>query len=176
MPVHSSLPTGIPRYAGAVLACCGFVLTGLMPRPAAAANEVMVDRCSNEVSIVSWGAVPGSNNAILLKRGANGESPWTPAFRVTTSDGGHIRWWCHSTTGNAFDPGTWRITNISAGYGCDLYADGSTTNCHPNGDLKVGSSAWNGWTPERSRCGNRSGRIRARLSRDRKLLIECLSP
>jgi L-alanine-DL-glutamate epimerase-like enolase superfamily enzyme len=40
--------------------------------------------------------------------------------------------------------------------------------------IKLGSSAFAGWTPERSRCGNHTTRIRARLGPDRLLQTECL--
>ena len=123
----------------------------------------------------AYGDKPGSNDAILLKR-SNGKTHWTAPFRVRTSEDGFIRWWCHSTTGNQFDAGTWRIEEIYIGSKCKLYADGSTTDCGPDVDLKLGSSAWNGWTPERSRCKNRSRNLRARLDGNRKLLIECLPP
>jgi hypothetical protein len=152
---------------------CTFIALLVCSAAASAGNEVMTDRCSHEVSIVDWGNAPGSNDAVLLKR-HNGKTPWTPPFTVKLGDDGHIRWWCHSTTGNAFDPGTWRIKDVYAGYGCKLYADNSTEDCGPNASFGIGSSEWKGWTAERSRCGNRSNRIRARLDGNRKLLIQCL--
>jgi len=141
--------------------------------PHAWGGEVMTDRCSQEVSFTDYGSQPGSNDAVVLKRG-NGKTNWTPPFTVKLSDSGHIRWWCHSTKGNAFDPGTWRIKEIYAGTKCEIYADGSPESCHPDGNIKIGSSEWKGWTPERSRCKNRSNRIQARLDGDRKLQILCL--
>jgi hypothetical protein len=79
-----------------------------------------------------------------------------------------------STSGNVFDPGTWRIDNVEIGTKCEVNADFSQQSCRPDGNIKLGSSAWNGWTPERSRCNDRSVKIRARLGPNRLLQIECL--
>jgi hypothetical protein len=158
-------------------AVCALLLFALgAPSAAKAGNEIMIDRCRSEVSIVhGYDDRPGSNGAVLLKRGHHGKTAWTPPFRVRTSKSGFIRWWCHSTTGNMFDAGTWRIEEIRIGSTCELHADGSVGACGPDGDLELGSSAWQGWTPERSRCRNRSRHIRARLD-GHKLKIECLPP
>ncbi len=145
------------------------------PLNPAPAGEVMTDRCSAEVAFVpTFNARPDSPGTIILKRGRDGRTNWTPPFTVGLGGSGHIRWWCHSTTGNMFDPGTWRITDLMVGTKCEIFADGTPENCHPDGSIKFGSSAWNGWTPERSRCGNRSRKIRARLGPKRLLQIECL--
>ena len=40
--------------------------------------------------------------------------------------------------------------------------------------IKLGSSAFEGWTAERSRCANHHGHLKAQLGPDRKLTIECL--
>jgi len=157
-----------------LLAVASTALALLAARPSFAKDEVMTDRCSHEVAIVGWGENAASNGAVVLRRSSQGKTDWTPPFTVKLGDGGHIRWWCHSTTGNAFDPGTWRIQEIYAGTKCRIYADNSVDSCGPDASLKIGSSEWNGWTPERSRCGNRTNRIRARLDGDRKLLIQCL--
>jgi len=150
-------------------------ITLTVPTLPASADEVMTDRCSAEVAIVPiYAARPDSPGTIVLKRQANGSTNWTPPFRVQLGSSGHIRWWCHSTTGNMFDPGTWRIQEVRVGTECKIYADGSPESCRPDGALKIGSSAWNGWTPERSRCDNRSTLIRARLGPNRLLQIECL--
>jgi len=139
-----------------------------------AADEILKDKCSAEVAIVaSYDARPESANSIILKRGSNGKTPWTPAFTVRLSSGGHIRWWCRSTTGNMIDVGTWRIEDVFVGTKCDLASEGTPT-CRPDAAFKIGSSAWNGWTPERSRCANKSTSIRARLDNDRRLSIQCL--
>jgi hypothetical protein len=141
----------------------------------AASKEVLTDRCSDEVSIVAfYDALPGSSKAFLVKRPPGGETAWTPAITVRLSKAGYFRWWCHSTTGNAFDPGTWRIEDISAGIKCHIFTDGTPEKCEPDGNIKIGSSAWNGWTPEESRCKDRSTKIRVQLGRNRLLQIECL--
>src|SRR5438105_2674520 len=89
------------------LAILSVVLTLTASR--AAAREVMTDRCSAEVAIVpSYGARPDTPGTIILKRAPNGSTDWTPPFNVQLGASGHIRWWCHSTTGNFLDPGTWR--------------------------------------------------------------------
>jgi hypothetical protein len=143
--------------------------------PPVSAGEVMKDGCSAEVAMVpSFDARPDTPGTIVLKRGSNGSTDWTPPFAVRLGPGGHVRWWCHSTTGNMFDPGTWRIEELTVGTKCEIYADLSPQSCRPDASIKLGSSAWNGWTPERSRCGNRSSSIRARLGPNRLLEIECL--
>jgi hypothetical protein len=163
----------------------------------AAAGEVMTDRCSSEVAIVpSYSAQPMTPGTVLLTRNANGETPWSKPFRVQTGGGGltgsgYIRWWCHSTTGNMFDPGTWRpefdfaklAACVTDGIGIiigdenkqkpDKSSEDIIKNC-VGSVKKLGSSAKNGWTPERSRCDNRSTLIRARLGANRLLQIECL--
>ena len=119
-----------------------------------AKNEIMTDRCSNEVTIVNWGNGPNpAGEPVFLKR-HNGKTNWTSPFTVKLSDDGHIRWWCHSTKGNAFDAGTWRIKNVYAGYGCKLYADNSTEECGPNGSFSIGSSEWKGWTMATASCSS----------------------
>ncbi|MCM3873631.1 MAG: hypothetical protein ND895_23340 [Pyrinomonadaceae bacterium] len=139
------------------------------------AREVMTDRCSAEVAIVpSFADRPDTEGTIILKRAKNGITDWTPPLTVKLGNSGHVRWWCHSTTGNAFDPGTWRIRELQIGTECQIFADGTPESCRPDGGIKLGTSAWNGWTPERSRCGNRSRNIRARLGPNRLLEIECL--
>ncbi len=151
----------------------------------ASANEVMTDRCSAEVAIVpSYDARPDTPGAVLLTRDASGNTAWSQPFRVQTGGSGHVRWWCHSTIGNIFDPGTWRadvdygklgacvVGGVGILFGEEAGKEG-LKQC-PNALSKFGSSAWNGWTPERSRCDNRSTLIRARLGNNRLLQIECL--
>ena len=151
------------------------VLFGMLTSWPVSAGEVMTDRCSAEVALVpSYEARPDTPGTIVLKRGSHGSTPWTPPFTVRLGGSGHMRWWCHSTTGNMFDPGTWRIEELTVGTKCEMYANGSPQSCRPDGSIKLGSSAWSGWTPERSRCGNRSASIRARLGPNRLLQIECL--
>lgn len=156
-----------------IVAAISVVLT-LTASPVAT-REVMTDRCGAEVAIVpSFDARPDTAGAIILKRASNGSTDWTPPFTVGLGSRGHIRWWCHSTTGNFFDPGTWRIQELTVGTKCQIFADGSPESCRPDGNIKLSSSAWNGWTAERSRCGDRSTKIRARLGPGRLLQIECL--
>lgn len=162
----------------------------------ASAGEVMTDRCSSEVAIVpSYNDQPITSGTVLLTRDASGQTPWSKPFRVQTGGGGltgsgFIRWWCHSTTGNVFDPGTWRpdIDFVKAGICVTdgigvIFGDDNTRDSKKGSDIvknclgavkKIGSSAKNGWTPERSRCDNRSTLIRARLGTNRLLQIECL--
>lgn len=151
----------------------------------ASANEVMTDRCSAEVAIVpSYNARPDASGTVLLTRDSSGNTAWSQPFRVQLGGSGHIRWWCHSTTGNIFDPGTWRpeldygktaacvVGGVAVIFGAEQGTEG-LKQC-PGAVKKIGSSAWNGWTAERSRCGNRSTLIRARLGPNRLLQIECL--
>lgn len=141
----------------------------------AEAGEVMKDRCSGNVAIVpKYNDRPNTRGVIVLERGADGTTDWTPPFTVQLGRSGHIRWWCNSTRGNIFDPGTWRIEELSVGTKCKINPNGGPENCKPDVDVKLGSSAWQDWTPERSRCSNRSNRIQARLGRNRLLRIKCL--
>ena len=51
------------------------------------AREVMTDRCSAEVALVpSYDARPDTPATIVLKRGSNGSTPWTPPFTVGPED------------------------------------------------------------------------------------------
>jgi hypothetical protein len=144
----------------------------------------MTDRCSAEVAFVpAYDARPNAHGTIILKRGNDGSTPWSRPFTVKTGDDGHIRWWCHSTIGNEFDPGTWRVNvNSKEITACleEVFSDKPSSDKPSKGDpackkmIKLGSSAFEGWTPERSRCGDHSTRIRARLGPDRLLETECL--
>jgi hypothetical protein len=152
---------------------------------AQAGNEIMTDRCSAEVAIVpSYGDRPDASGTIILEREPNGSTAWTAPFQVRLGSDGHIRWWCHSTTGNWADVGTWRPElDPTKTFGCavggvvSIFEPGTGAKLAEKtcpGALKViGSSAWEGWTPERSRCDNRSTVLRARLGPDRLLQIEC---
>lgn len=166
-----------------ILGSACFLSTGIglsNSSAAALSNEIMTDRCSAEVAFVpAYGARPNAHGAIILKRSSNGSTPWSRPFAVKLGDDGHIRWWCHSTIGNALDAGTWRISvkgnEISA---CleEVFDIDNDKKGNPDCKkmIKLGSSAFEGWTPERSRCGNHSTRIRARLRPDRLLETECL--
>jgi len=159
----------------AVRLVAGMALLLVVTALPAAARETMTDRCSAEVAIVpTFGDHPDTAGTIILKRAANGSTDWTPPFNVQLGNSGRIRWWCHSTSGNSFDPGTWRIDELTIGTKCQIFADGSPQQCGPDGNIKFGSSVWNGWTAERSRCSDRSTKIRARLGPNRLLQIECL--
>jgi hypothetical protein len=143
----------------------------------------MTDRCSREVAFPKhYDGKPNSVGTVILKRGKNGTTPWSEPFTVDLGDDGHVRWWCHSTTGNVFDLGTATFnpggiaacatavggTVISAGSGAASLAGCASL-------LNFGGSAWKGWTPERSRCSDHSARMRARLGKNRLLQTECLS-
>lgn len=69
----------------------------------------MTDRCSADtyVSQDCNDQFPPTRG-VLLMQGADGRTPWSDALPVA----GHtyIRWWCHSTTGDLLDPGTYRLT------------------------------------------------------------------
>lgn len=133
-------------------------------------NEVMTDRCSASVAFPpTYDGKPDAPGTVHLVRDKTGRTPWTPPFTVKLSSGGHIRWWCNSTKGNIFDPGTWRVQSATVGAKFD-----DTGKAKPTVSIKIVDSSWKGWTAERSRCKNRSTRIRARLGPDRLLQIECL--
>jgi hypothetical protein len=151
---------GSPRAEGEAVVNCD----------CAAGNEVMTDRCSAAVAIVpSYDARPDAPGTVVLVRDKNGQTDWTPPFTVRLGPSGHIRWWCNSTTGNWADPGTWRVKGAGIGVKQDEKGD-----LQPTVSIQLTDSSWKGWTPERSRCDNRSTKIRARLGPDRLLQIECL--
>jgi hypothetical protein len=169
----------IKRYGfvlSVMLAVCSFASDR-----ARAANEVMTDRCSKEVAITpTYDAQPTAANTVILTRGQNGWSAWTKPFRVSLDGSGHIRWWCHSTTGNFFDLGTWRlgapakVASCAEGIGAVAETGDASGLASCKDAVKPGASAFQGWTPERSRCSNHSSLIRARLGTNRLLQIECL--
>ncbi len=148
------------------------------------AGETLTDRCSAEVAFVpTFNAAPNTHGTHILKRNAQGNAGWTEPFTVQTDSDGFIRWWCHSTTGNSFDPGTWKVhVDPGAVVACLVSAAGTvatdgaaaptTASCAKV--IALGSSAWKGWTPERSRCSDHANRIRVRLGPDRLLETECL--
>jgi hypothetical protein len=87
----------------------------LLFSPAALANEIMKDRCSAEVAFpMHYDSRPNTEGTIVLQRDKSGRTDWTHPFTVQISKEGRIRWWCHSTKGNAFDPGTWRVKDVDA--------------------------------------------------------------
>jgi hypothetical protein len=140
--------------------------------------ETLTDGCSGEVAFPpTYDQLPTTPGTAVLKRGPDGYSPWT-TFRAQPDGSGHVRWYCHSTIGNVFDVGTWRVhVDASGAFACLLAATGSvdanvTTSCLKS--ISVGSSAFQGWTPERSRCVTGSNYFRARLGPDRLLQTQCL--
>jgi hypothetical protein len=150
----------------------------------AGVSETMTDRCSEEVAFPpSYDAGPLAHHTIVLKRDPKtGYSPWT-TFTRNLGDDGHVRWWCHSTKGNTFDLGTWRIhvdaggisaclMSVAAAVETDGAAAAGLASCLKV--IKIGSSAFMGWTPERSRCGDHSTHFRVRLGPDRLLETQCL--
>jgi len=144
-----------------ILSAATLILSTVSP---AKAVETMTDRCGAEVAIVpTYSSQAGTKGTVFLKRRSDGTTAWTHPFRVKLDDDGHIRWWCHSTTRNWLDPGTWGFDDVDGGVVCDVSADGSAPKCHVNANIKVDSKAWQGWTAERSRCDDHSSKIRARL-------------
>jgi hypothetical protein len=132
---NAATPTAAPRHRD-------------HDRPCSA--EVVISQTYNNQFPVSAG--------LALVRGADGTTPWSASMPVSGSN--YIQWWCHSTTGNTFDPGTWRI--IGGGVVCN------DSGCIP------GTSAVNGWTPEQSRCDSAgTTSITARLGPNRLLEMRC---
>jgi hypothetical protein len=176
------------RPKAIVLVLAGLALSmtlmTLAPR-SAAARETLTDRCSDDVAFPpSYSAGLGASPTMVLTRDASGYSPWTPAFRVRLSSRGYIRWYCHSTTGNWFDPGTWTLETLQAYAGCGVAVVGTIQNGLDNAS-EAGLACYSayeaaeklgegGWTAERSRCSGREATIRARLGPNRLLQIECL--
>lgn len=164
------------RHGGEEMAIffLGIALMTLVTMHNALAGEVMTERCSAEVAIVpNYDAKPDSPGTVVLQRDSNGNAPWSMPIKIQLGPNGHVRWWCHSTKGNFFDPGTWRIEQGQVTVKCTDDGKGSYP-CSSTPSVKLATSAFNGWTPERSRCSDRSTLVRARLGPDRLLQIECL--
>jgi hypothetical protein len=150
-------PTGVPTYV----------------------SETMEDACSADVVFQRNYSDTFTPDGIALKRNASGDSGWSPLMPVN----GHVyvRWWCHSTDGNIFDPGAWRVNLNQVGINCSNWADGSVASCLPIFSVNVPNQDW---TAERSRCSSdRTRAVRARLTHDpvwpdsrvnRRLFTECL--
>jgi hypothetical protein len=194
--IANSLPSAREMKANRLHLICGTMLLTVSYATAVAANEVMTDRCSREVAFTpTFNDKPDALGTVVLTRDPNGSGSWTEPFHVSLDSSGRIRWWCHSTTGNFFDPGTWRmgdagkLISCAASIGSLLFSEkkddskggggkGSSSNVGTVTDcadaVKPGASAFQGWTPERSRCSNHSTLIRARLGPDRLLQTECL--
>jgi len=143
-------------------------------------SETLTDACSADVAFVptydSPNGVPGT---VILSR-ASGSTPWVGPFRVRTSPDGFIRWYCNSTTGNIFDPGTWTVSvNSGEITGCLLNIAGAVVTEDPSGVLgcssvvSVSTSSLTSWTAERSRCNDHSNRISVRLGPNNLLETRC---
>lgn len=140
------------------VALCGAITTLTMPEAhanpgmtrsmPALFGETMRDRCSGDVAFTTtYSGKVTDQGTITLDRPKSGWTAWTDSFTVKTSNSGHIRWFCRSKSYWGWvDPGTWPINGLSH----------------------------KGWIPERSRCNNKSNRIRARLGPDRRLQIKCM--
>ncbi|HEU0207699.1 MAG TPA: hypothetical protein VFQ78_01840 [Candidatus Udaeobacter sp.] len=151
------------------------------------AGEVMMDKCGQMVAIVpSYDAIPNTPGTVILRRSTTGVSAWTRPFTVKLGPDGHIRWWCQPAEGQLFVPdGIWRIPEkphigLSGSTNVTLidFTDYGIFHSRSSSDILTGltfaSSVWKGWTKEKSRCDDRSTRIRARLRPWRELQIECL--
>ena len=151
---------------------------GLLARPSMA-GEVMQDRCKGEVAVVpinpnfpTGGARPGTPGTIVLKRRSDGHTDWSRIFEAAVGSSGYIAWWCNTGSGAALDPGVWRVNEVDDGSTCEF--DSEISNCRGDLRVKAGSKVWEHWTAERSRCGDRSKKFRARLGPGRSLQIECM--
>jgi hypothetical protein len=135
------------------------------------AGEMMIDRCSGDVSFPpTYDEGPGALGAYQVTRGNKSASGWSPIVFVKPSESGRIRWWCHSTSGNWLDAGSWRIDRVDVGAKCDEFG------CTASQDLSLSPVDINGWTAERSRCDNHTGSIRALLgeiSQQPRISIQC---
>jgi hypothetical protein len=123
-----------------------FGLVTAQPASAESISETMTDRCSNDVYISQYynDQFPPSSG-IFLKRNGDAYTDWSDWMPVAGRT--YIRWWCHSTTGNWADPGTWRIDGGSVVVGC------SGSDCTiVGGGVNIYTFDVNGWTAERSRC------------------------
>lgn len=145
----------------------------------------MTDRCSAEVSFPpDYNGSPFEKGAVILRRIDTGYSYKSRPFTVRTlGDDGHVRWWCHSTTGDWADPGTWRvkvkpgglvacISSVAGTIVSDGVVTASLATCEKA--LVLGSSEVDGWTPERSRCDSHAATFQAQLGPDRLLQTWCL--
>jgi hypothetical protein len=133
-------------------------------------RETLIDRCSGDVIIVrNYNDSLDAPGNIYLTRDrntdANGYTDWKPI----AVNGRTVRWYCHSRSwGRWLDPGTWRIQEAGIVLDCDEQG-----NCTTKLKFKPGSSAVNGWYPERSRCAR--GEVRyARLGPNRLLQMACM--
>jgi hypothetical protein len=96
-----------------VWGCWGGPMQSWIPSPIV--SETMTDRCSGDV-LFGDSPITGRPKRLLI-RGPSGWTNWTEVFQQTLDDGHFVRWWCHSTTGNWADPGTWRFRVITESCG-----------------------------------------------------------
>jgi hypothetical protein len=165
MAHDSRLPKLQPRIVSIAVAMMIAAITD-----AAMANEVMTDRCSGDVAFPSaYDLGPDQPGTMFVTRGRTSGIGWSGSIRQQIDGNGHIRWWCHSTTGNWADPGTWTVDSSGVTYNCD-----PDNNCTASVDASGHTVDVSGWTAERSRCDNHSNTFRARLGTNRLLQIECL--
>ncbi len=153
--------------------------------------ETMTDRCSGDVSFPpAYGGQPTNVGAGVLTRGPDGYSDWTPIFVVGLDDAHHVRWFCHSTSGNFLDPGTWRLRDTGAacqfgdsgggggGGGGGGSGNGTTISLSSSVSctttVNLNSNDAGGWTAEQSRCNDHTNMFRARLGPDRLLQTLCV--
>ncbi|HYZ34979.1 MAG TPA: hypothetical protein VE684_22185 [Crenalkalicoccus sp.] len=169
------------RTTLSALLAAGALTLAAQPAPATA-GEIMTDRCSASVAFVpAYGEQPDHPGTKVVNRPTNGSTAWSEPFTVRTDGDGHIRWWCHSTTGNWADLATYGFDAsgipicLGAVVGTVVSEGSSAASLAGCAKLfTVGASAWHGWTPEQSRCSDHSTRIRVRLGPDRLLQTECL--
>jgi hypothetical protein len=145
--------------------------------PSPVISETMTDRCSGDVLFGDGPTSPRPKH--LLMRGRSGWTNWTTIFEQTLEEGHFVQWWCHSTTGNWADPGTWRFTDASTACqvsGGDLsdIPNGTEGDCSTSATITIRDV--NGWTAERSRCGSRTSFFQARLGPNRLLETRCIQP
>src|SRR5262249_18542826 len=157
------------------------------------AGEVMLDKCGQMVAIVpGYDDMPNTPGTVIMRGGGTSSTTdWTQPFTVKLSPEGRIRWWCQPAEGKLFVPeGTWRVNRKKPFIGLSGgTVDVSVTDFADYSKILVWfrprpstvstgstftSSVWKGWTKEKSRCDDRSTRIRARLRPLRELQIECL--
>lgn len=147
-----------------------FLVTNAPSARAQQVRERLTDRCSGDVIIVQNFNDPldAPGNVYLTRdrnTGADGYTSW----QYIPVNGRSVRWYCHSRSWIPWlDPGTWRIREAGVDVKCDEQG-----NCTTVLKLKPGTSAINGWYPERSRCAN--GEVRyARLGPNRLLQMLCM--
>jgi len=160
------------------------IAVGLMmvsPVSAQTVTETMTDRCSGDVVMTADynSPFPPDKGFIFQTRtnnvDASGYTPWSNWLPVN----GHVwvRWFCHSTTGNFFDPGTWSVDKVGVitKCSCDIGSPGCAQSCKVKPQLGIDFSGSGGWTAERSRCSKSSTHhVSMRLGPNRLLQTRCI--